>query len=63
MCQKLVALCYWYGTWQHGASRQTIESQTVAMINVRVWRLAAELVLLGDNGAVGELEGAWRLAV
>jgi len=26
ICQKSIALRYWYGAWRHGASRQAIDT-------------------------------------
>jgi len=74
MCQKPVALCYWYGAWR----REAIDNQLsgsgqwtrwhlewappggsgVAAALEAVRRLAAVLVLLGGRSVTKALEGA-----
>jgi len=63
MCQKSVAVRYWYGTWRHGANHQAVECKTVAVATVSARRLAAGMCPPGGDREFRILLCQRRLAV
>jgi len=63
-CFNLVGYdLYQYDAWQRGTSHQAIEFKTMAVATVYTGCLTTGVVPPSDDGVMGLLEGAWRLAV